>query len=458
MKKKIVWTAAVLAVFCAFIPPVKVLAVTDEIKTVSVKVGIKVEAGDRLPEISIDDSKADVYVSSGSKQYEVSEAEWVTSSTKDMTVGEEPKMSVTLTPSDEYDAYFKSSYTAERVKISGGTYVSSKKSGSSIVITLRTDPVKGTYAEPEDVGWRDTRLGMAEWSKGDNTSGAYEVWLYRGKTNIFKKDLLKSTTYNFYPYMTEAGTYYYKIRSVPYKEEELKNGKRSEWEESGELLIRERDISDGTGKEADTATGTGTGSTGTTEIKEGWQEQSGIWYYKYKDGSTQVNSWMVLDDEWYRFDGEGKMVTGWYIQDGYIYYMNGDGTMQRGWAVVDNTWYYFYPEIGLPAPQGAAATGWQVIDGRTFFFSPQGAMAKGWFKQDDKWYYLNTLSGGLEGAMFKGWFNRDGKTYYTDRDGVMLTGWQRVDNVWYYFYPDGAMAADTVVDGYQIDEDGVWRG
>jgi Putative cell wall binding repeat. len=40
----------------------------------------------------------------------------------------------------------------------------------------------------------------------------------------------------------------------------------------------------------------------------------------------------------------------------------------------------------------------------------------------------------------------------------MKTGWVQ-DNyydTWHYFYQDGAMAHDTVIDGYELDEDGIW--
>jgi len=40
----------------------------------------------------------------------------------------------------------------------------------------------------------------------------------------------------------------------------------------------------------------------------------------------------------------------------------------------------------------------------------------------------------------------------------MKTGWVQ-DNyydTWHYFYQDGAMAHGTVIDGYELDEDGTW--
>jgi len=441
----------ILSVFCFLITPERTMA-TDAINSVSVKLGLDIQAGDRLPDISINTTDGDCYVTSGDKRYTVKEAEWVTSTTKDMTVGEEPKLSVTLTPSDEYDAYFKSSYEASNMKITGGSYVSAKRSGSNLIVTLRAKAIKGTYAEPEDVGWKDTRLGQAVWSKGDNTSGAYEVWLYYGKKILLKKEMITTTTYNFYPYMTQEGTYSYKIRSVPFKQEELNSGKKSSWVESDELVIRDRDVSDGTGKEEETASGT----TSATQT-QGWQEQSGVWYYKYADGSIQTNSWLVLDNVSYRFDENGKMVTGWFLLDSDIYYMDSQGVMSTGWKKIDNSWYYFYPDNGYEAPMGAAATGWQVIDGYYYCFTSQGAMEKGWICETGKWYYLNSIAGNLEGAMLKGWIIRNGYTYFTGEDGVMMTGWQKIDGNWYYFNEDGSMAVNTVISGYKLDEDGIWK-
>uniref|UniRef100_UPI0006D1B6A8 hypothetical protein n=1 Tax=Clostridium sp. NkU-1 TaxID=1095009 RepID=UPI0006D1B6A8 len=252
--------------------------------------------------------------------------------------------------------------------------------------------------------------------------------------------------------MTEEGTYSYKIRSVPYKQDELKNGKKSGWVESDELVIRDRDVSDGTGKDSDTIAGSANGS----GVKEGWDQQSGVWYYRYADGTVQANSWMELDNVWYRFDQEGKMVTGWFILDSDIYYMNSKGAMVTGWNKIDNTWYYFYPDNGYEAPMGAAATNWQVIDGYYHYFNSQGAMQKDWINQAGRWYYLNTIQGNLEGAMLKGLFTRNGHTYFTGEDGVMVTGWQKIDGLWRYFNQDGTMAVNTVINGFPVNEDGVW--
>ena len=87
-----------------------------------------------------------------------------------------------------------------------------------------------------------------------------------------------------------------------------------------------------------------------------------------------------------------------------------------------------------------------------------GSLYTGWLKLNGKTYYLNTLDNSLQGAMFTGWIKRDEKTYFADSNGELLEGWNQIDGQWYYFYPEtGEMARGTRIDGFPIDEDGVWR-
>jgi FOG: Glucan-binding domain (YG repeat) len=83
--------------------------------------------------------------------------------------------------------------------------------------------------------------------------------------------------------------------------------------------------------------------------------------------------------------------------------------------------------------------------------SPTGASAE-WRQDNSGWWYS-------EGNSYaKGWRDINGKTYYFDSNGYMKTGWVQ-DNyyeTWHYFYQDGAMAHGTVIDGYELDEDGTW--
>ena len=63
------------------------------------------------------------------------------------------------------------------------------------------------------------------------------------------------------------------------------------------------------------------------------------------------------------------------------------------------------------------------------------------------WRYLDTSEGRF-------W-------HYFSGSGTLMLGWQQIDGKWYYFYGEsgaryGAMASDTYIDGYYVDENGVW--
>ena len=141
---------------------------------------------------------------SGGK-YSVSEAEWTDKSSNELKAAEEPQMKVTLEPEDVSEDYFVSSYKKANVKISGGTFVSARRDGDELVVTLRVKGIKGDYAAPEDAWWNEKSLGQAKWEKPDNTSGYYEVQLYRGKSKVYSVSQTSADQYNFYPYMTKTG-------------------------------------------------------------------------------------------------------------------------------------------------------------------------------------------------------------------------------------------------------------
>ena len=69
-------------------------------------------------------------------------------------------------------------------------------------------------------------------------------------------------------------------------------------------------------------------------------------------------------------------------------------------------------------------------------------MVTGWVKDGNLWYYLNPISDGTCGRM--------------------LTGWQLIDGKWYYFNEisdgtKGAIQTNTWIDGYYVDDHGVWN-
>lgn len=386
--------------------PFESLAAVKTITSVTIYAGLEeLESGETLP--SEDSFKMNEatgnYVYTNNDRYEVTEVDWITSDTKEMKVGSEPKMKVTLraTNSDEYA--FKGGYQSSNITIKGGTYVSASRSGSDILyVTFTFKPIKGTYESPEDAYWRESGYGNAKWSSVDNSSGAYDVYLYRGSSIVKKVEKLKATSYNFFPYMTKAGTYSFKVRTVPYTESEQKYGKNSDWTESDEVYLPEEKVSDGSGQDNGTP----------TSGQVGWIKNGNSWYYRYPDGTYHKNNWAKINNKWYLFDSNGAMVTGWQQRNNLWYFLNSDGAMTSGWIVSNNKWYYLNP----------------------------------------------STTSGVEGAMATGWINYNNKWYYTDSSGVMQEGWKQVDGNWYYFYPgEGSKAVNTTISGFPVDGNGIWR-
>lgn len=161
-------TAAALTVAVPF--PAQASSDYKYITSISLKVEVELDAGDEINSgdslgTSKDDSGTRVYTTSD--KYDVASAEW--SNDKDVGIGDTPKITVWLEPNyssnGEYDYRFRSSYSSGNVNISGGEYVSAKKSGSDLKVVLRVKGVKGTYEAPENAEWgswkRQSNLGRA---------------------------------------------------------------------------------------------------------------------------------------------------------------------------------------------------------------------------------------------------------------------------------------------------------
>ncbi|HCD45166.1 MAG TPA: cell wall-binding protein [Lachnoclostridium sp.] len=386
--------------------PFESLAAVKTITSVTIYAGLEeIASGETLPAESSFKTNEGTgnYVYTNNDRYEVTDLDWVTSDSKEMKVGSEPKMKVTLRATNSDDYAFKGGYQSSNVSIKGGTYVSASRSGSdTLYVTFTFKPIKGTYDSPEDAYWRESGYGNAKWSSVDNTSGAYDVYLYRGSNVVKKVEKLKATTYNFYPYMTKAGTYSFKVRTVPYTESEQKYGKNSDWTESDEVYLPQEKVSDGSGQDDNTV----------ANGQVGWIKTGNVWYYRYPDGTYQKNNWAKINNKWYLFDANGGMVTGWQQRNNVWYFINSDGTMTTGWVVSNNKWYYLNP----------------------------------------------STTSGVEGAMSIGWINYNNKWYYTDSTGAMQEGWKQVDGNWYYFYPgEGSKAVNTTISGFPVDGNGIWR-
>ncbi|ALB44189.1 N-acetylmuramoyl-L-alanine amidase [Clostridium beijerinckii] len=194
----------------------------------------------------------------------------------------------------------------------------------------------------------------------------------------------------------------------------------------------------------------------------GWRFENGNWYYYNSDGS-KVTGWIKPDSNWYYLYSDGSMAKGWSLLRGKWYYFKSSGAMQLGWIKDSNKWYYLQGD-------GSMITGFNLIDGRKYFLDSSGAMKTGWVSISGQWYYFNS-----DGSMLTGWIKPDGSWYYLYSNGVMATNWLQLNGTWYYLRSNGtmatgwilsgnayyyllpvsgAMAKNTVINGWQIGEDG----
>lgn len=126
-----------------------------------------------------------------------------------------------------------------------------------------------------------------------------------------------------------------------------------------------------------------------------------------------------------------------------IQVLNGSGnSSDSGWNQYDGAWYYLNNSSSL-------ATGWIQDNDKWYYLNDDGTMATGWLKDKDVWYYLND-----NGAMATGWIQYKDAWYYLNDNGSMVTGWYQVGEKWYYSDSSGALAVNTTIDGYRVNENG----
>lgn len=97
---------------------------------------------------------------------------------------------------------------------------------------------------------------------------------------------------------------------------------------------------------------------------------------------------------------------------------------------------------------------WINVNGYWQYNDATGSALKNtWFYDNNygqEYYFKN------DGNMATGWLYLNGLWYYLDFNGSKQKGWQYINGKWYFFYDTGVMAANTVVNGYQIGTDGAW--
>ena len=176
-----------------------------------------------------------------------------------------------------------------------------------------------------------------------------------------------------------------------------------------------------------------------------WVQNGVGWWYSYFAGGYPANQWELINGKWYHFDANGYMQTGWYWNGSSWYYLNADGDMATGWVCVNGKWYYMEPS------EGRMITGWYWNGYNWYYLNKDGDMATGWVWNGYNWFYTTA-----EGSMTTGWIYVNNNWYYMNADGEMQTGWVFDGYAWYYMYNSGAMAYNTWIGSYYVNNSGAW--
>jgi glucan-binding YG repeat protein len=404
-------TAMLLMIICAL--PAQA-ATRKRISSVKIKLSNTLESGQYL-----DDFYTDVDVTVGdSAKYVYAGGEYTQSSSHVVKVGEEVKAKIYLICDDD-DYRFSGSYTSSNVHVSNGTFVSaSRKGDDELVVTVKLKAVSGQYDTVDDAYWGGSSLGYAKWDAPDDSSGYYDLILYRGSSAIYQTYSYKGTSLNLYPMMTKEGDYYFKVRVVP---KASGKGTKSDWLESETQYVDKNRVSDGSGQANLPANGSSGGSssssTGTSSTSAGWVKNNGSWYYVYPDGTTKKNGWEKITNYWYYFGSTGELQKGWLTLNNQTYYLDqSTGVMQTGWTKIGDLWYYLNPDQ-LSDTQGAVVkNNWVTDNGNTYYMTSTGTMAVGWNKIGDKYYYFNETGDG-KGTLVR---NSYVGTFYVGADGAWI--------------------------------------
>lgn len=179
------------------------------------------------------------------------------------------------------------------------------------------------------------------------------------------------------------------------------------------------------------------------------------------DIDSKGNLWKVKDGAIYKFDNysewdkmykvDGAMDSLSVYDENYIITWSDDVDI---YAIRAESKSEVIKEEVVGEDVLAEKTGWiKNADGSWSYIKIDKSNATGWIKDNDTWYYLNS-----NGVMQTGWINENGRWYYLESSGAMKTGWFNDGGKWYYLNISGEMLYNTVVDGYELSENGQWNG
>jgi len=292
-------TAAILSV----IPFTALAATGTQISSVSLYISSEIEAGE---------SDSDVTVTSSSSKFSIDDVEVTNKPDEEWKDGNKPKLKVTLEAEDDY--YFASGFSKSSVSLSGSDGTVSSVSRSSSELDALEDDESDHELAVSNLEW-DESNGTGYWDESEDAN-KYEVRLYRGSNAVTSVLTTTYTSYDFSSYMTNSGTYSFKVRGV------YNSSNKGSWEESDGWYVSADEAEEISSKSSSGVSGPGSG-TGTGA----WQKDSTGWWYCNADKSYTVSNWQYIDDCWYYFNGSGYMVTGWINWNSTWYYCGESGAM-----------------------------------------------------------------------------------------------------------------------------------
>lgn len=199
---------------------------------------------------------------------------------------------------------------------------------------------------------------------------------------------------------------------------------------------------------------------GAVDTDPGWKYNENIheWFYVKPDGTAAYNEWVEEAGNYYYFYEHGAMASD-YSADGYFVGSLGARNTKPGWKYVDSSaedcWYYVKKDGKIAADE------WKKIDGKHYYFYTNGVMASDCVKDG----YFISGSGAVDTN--PGWkkvsYTEENNMqyadwYYIDDSGeAVCEDWRKIGKYYYYFNEWGFMEKDSIIDGYYVDENGIWR-
>ena len=104
------------------------------------------------------------------------------------------------------------------------------------------------------------------------------------------------------------------------------------------------------------------------QVKDRWIYTGKKWYYLNEAG-YRATGWKIDDEtgqRYYMDNVTGEMKMGWMNLNGSWYYLGTTGVMHTGWLWLNNNWYYFTENGEMITNQS------MVIDGKMYRFATDG--------------------------------------------------------------------------------------